>query len=396
MKKLMIIGADRTQVPVYKAAKRLGCETYAISIDGNYPGFDYADHKVLQNIKDYEGVADIAEKLEADGALTTSLDMALPAVGAACDRRGLPGISLKSAIASTNKNEMKKMLTAAGVKTAAFHKVSSRDELDEAVRDIGYPLVIKAVDLSASRGVNIVFDESTLDEAFDRTMEATRKDYCIAEKFLKGYECSATAFVAGGKVIFVLPTGDMRWGENDELPIGHYVPLDDSKEVLKSIETEVTKGIKALGLNNCAVNVDIMICDGEAYILEMTGRFGGNGMLDLTAIYYGQDMHEWLVKTALGDAEDIIAFDAEGCVHTACICEMLFSETAGTITELYVDGQDDEMTDIIIFAKPGDTRGAFSGPKDYYGQILARGADLDECRVNLEKAKKRVHIKVEP
>ena len=226
-------------------------------------------------------------------------------------------------------------------------------------------------------------------------MEATKKDYCIAETYLKGYEASATAFVAGGKVIFVLPTGDMRWGPNDELPIGHYVPLDDSEEVLKSIEEEVTKGIRALGLDNCAVNVDVMICNGQAYILEMTGRFGGNGMLDLTAIYYGQDMHDWLVKTALGEAEDIIAFDANGCEHTACICEMLFSETAGTITELYVDEEDDDKVDISIFAKPGDTRGDFSGPKDYYGQILARGADLDECRANLERAKKRVHITVE-
>ena len=124
----MIIGADRTQVPLYKAAKKFGCETYAISIDGNYPGFDYADHKVIQNIKDYEAVADIAEKLEADGALTASLDMALPAVGAACDRRGLTGISLKSAVASTNKNKMKEALIAGGVKTAAFRRVSNRDD----------------------------------------------------------------------------------------------------------------------------------------------------------------------------------------------------------------------------------------------------------------------------
>ena len=395
MKKLMIIGADRSQVPLYKAAKNYDCETYAVSIDGDYPGFEYADHKVIQNIKDYEDVADIAERIGADGALTASLDMALPAVGAACDRRGLTGISLKSAIASTNKSEMKKAFTEAGVNTASFRKVSSRAELDEAVEAIGYPLVIKAVDLSASRGVNIVFEADGLEDAYKGTMEATKKDYCIVEKYLRGYECSASAFVADGKVIFVLPTGDMRYGENDELPVGHYVPLDDSGEVLASIEEQVTKGIHALGLNNCAVNVDIMICGGEAYILEMAARFGGNGMLDLTSIYYGQNMHDWLIKTAIGEPGDILDFDAKAGPHTPCICSMLFSETPGTITELYADGEDDDKATVILFAKPGDKRGVFSGPKDYYGQILARGADLEECRRNLEEAKKRIHITVE-
>ena len=43
MKKLMIMGASIYQVPLIKAAKRMGIHTIAVSIPGNYPGFAVAD-----------------------------------------------------------------------------------------------------------------------------------------------------------------------------------------------------------------------------------------------------------------------------------------------------------------------------------------------------------------
>ena len=43
MKKLMILGAAASQVPLISAAKRLGYETIVTSIPGDYPGFTYAD-----------------------------------------------------------------------------------------------------------------------------------------------------------------------------------------------------------------------------------------------------------------------------------------------------------------------------------------------------------------
>ena len=43
MKKLMILGAAASQVPLISAAKRLGYKTIVTSIPGDYPGFTYAD-----------------------------------------------------------------------------------------------------------------------------------------------------------------------------------------------------------------------------------------------------------------------------------------------------------------------------------------------------------------
>ena len=56
MKKLMILGASYTQIPLYEAAKRLGVRTIAASIPGEYPGFGIADETAFADIADPEAV----------------------------------------------------------------------------------------------------------------------------------------------------------------------------------------------------------------------------------------------------------------------------------------------------------------------------------------------------
>ena len=43
MKKLMILGASYSQLPLYKAAADLGIATVAVSTPGDWPGFQLAD-----------------------------------------------------------------------------------------------------------------------------------------------------------------------------------------------------------------------------------------------------------------------------------------------------------------------------------------------------------------
>ena len=42
-KTIMILGAGRGQVGLYKAARELGHRSVAVSIPGDYPGFAFAD-----------------------------------------------------------------------------------------------------------------------------------------------------------------------------------------------------------------------------------------------------------------------------------------------------------------------------------------------------------------
>ena len=396
MKKVMILGAGRGQVGLYKAAKKLGYEAIAVSIDGDYPAFPLADRIYYLNLYDAEGIARLAEEIGADGVVTACLEIGLPAVGAACDRNHLPGISYQTALTSTDKLLMKEALMKGGVRTARFCRVASEKDLEKAKSELDFPLITKAVDLSGTRGIHIAFQEEDLLPCYRRTMEATGKDYCVVEEYLEGYECSATSMIADGKVVFVLPTGDLRYGENDEVPIGHYLPYEDSGDILQQIEEEVTKAIYAIGLDNCAVNVDIMICRGKAYILELTGRIGANCMPELTSIYYGFDIHEMIVETSVGNFGMAETFRERPVPGTACIGKMILSEKEGKIRKISIDEPDPEHVEQIwMFASEGSEIRKFTNPKDCIGQIIVKGDDLEQCARIADETVAGIHIELE-
>ena len=61
-KRLMILGASYSQIPLIAAAKRLGVTTLAASIPGNYRGFDEADEKIYVDITDPQAVLEKARE----------------------------------------------------------------------------------------------------------------------------------------------------------------------------------------------------------------------------------------------------------------------------------------------------------------------------------------------
>ena len=248
MKTIMILGAGRGQVGLYKAAKAMGHKSVAVSIKGDYPGFALADEIDYTDITDAEAVLEAAKRHGADAVVSACVDITIPAVGYVCDKMGLCGISHEAAVTSTNKMLMKKAFEKAGVRTARFVELYKGEDPAEKSSHLRKPLIVKAVDLCGSKGINIVMDGMSLEDAVSATMSETNLDYCIIEEYLDGYEFSATSFIVDGKVLFNLPMGDVRYGKNDEIPAGHYLPFEGDAEIIEDTITQMTNGIYALGL----------------------------------------------------------------------------------------------------------------------------------------------------
>ena len=68
-------------------------------------------------------------------------------------------------------------------------------------------------------------------------------------------ELDTKYIVYNNEVLFVMPHGDETYMSHTAVPVGHYVPLDCDENIYKQTEEAVKNAIKALGLNNCAVNV---------------------------------------------------------------------------------------------------------------------------------------------
>lgn len=107
MKKIVILGASIYQVPLIKAAKRMGLYTIVASIPGEYPGFVLADKPYYINTTDKEAILAMAQQEKIDGICTTGTDVAVSTIGYVCEHMGLTGLSEAAAVRATDKAQMK-------------------------------------------------------------------------------------------------------------------------------------------------------------------------------------------------------------------------------------------------------------------------------------------------
>lgn len=128
MRKLMILGAGISQVPLIKTAKEMGLYVVLLSRQGNYPGFSLADKVYYEDTTDVDKIVEIAQIEQIDGICTTGTDVAVKSIGKVVDVLGLSGLSYESSQLSTNKWEMKKAFMDHGVRTSKFIKVESKEE----------------------------------------------------------------------------------------------------------------------------------------------------------------------------------------------------------------------------------------------------------------------------
>ncbi len=394
MKKILILGAGIYQVPLIKTAKRLGIYTIVASIPGDYPGFELADKVYYENTTDYAKILSIARREKIDGIITTGTDVAVITIGRVCDTLGLPGLGFKSAEIATDKLLMKSCYEKYGVRTARYRKIAFDDEAYAGkLRDLEFPVMFKSVDSSGSRGISKVNSPDEFEKARDNVLENTRSNYFIVEEFIDGEEFGAQSFVKDGEVQCILPHGDYVFKGYTCVPVGHFAPYALSPEVEDDTRHQLRMAIKAMGLDNCAINADFILHDGKTYVLEIGGRSGATCLAELVSIYYGYDYYEKILLTALGEDVDFGSSEAEGVPNASML---LMSDRDGVIVSQTNSNPDDpDIVDIQFDYAPGHKVHKFRVGPHRIGHVITKGKSLDDAVSLLHKALDNIDIVVE-
>lgn len=391
----MILGAGRGQTDLIRAVAKYGYNPLVTSVQGNYPGLKMGYDVCLGDISSPNQICQLAKENNIVGIATACLDTGVPALGYTCDQLKLSGLKERAATISGNKLLMKEAFMDAQVNTAKFVKVSSREELLSAVEKLEFPVIVKAIDLQGSRGISIVRSIDNIYQAFDYTMQETREDYCIIEEFLEGYEFGAQAFVAAGEVLFVLPCGDITYQANTNIPVGHYAPLELENDILKQVEEQARKAIEAIGLDNCAVNIDFILKDNKVYVIELTGRIGANCLPQITSIYYGIDIYKMIIDMAVG-VNPKKYFVENKKEATASYALMLYAEKSGVLKKIVNNNcESEDIEEITFFVESGDEVRKFNNSRDCIGQIVIKGKNLEYCKHRMDEVLNNIEFVLE-
>lgn len=313
----------------------MGLCTIVSSIPGEYPGFGLADKVYYINTVNQEEILEAAQAEGIDGICTSGTDVAVATIGYVCEKMGLAGLSARAARAATDKALMKEAFLRGGVAAADFRKVYSLEEARLAARRIGYPVVVKRVDSSGSRGIMLVSGEEQLAAAYENAAGLSRKKYVLIEEMLHGTEIGVDGVVQDGKLVFLAPHEKLVYHSGTvTMPVGHGFPYRGSEAQKREIELQVRRAVDALGLDNCSVNADVFVDGDRAWIIEMGGRTGATCIPELISLYYGFDFYEKILQNALGVRLDLRP-ERPG---VPCMAKLLMSPVDGVITAVDEEG----------------------------------------------------------
>lgn len=391
-KKIMILGGGVYQVPLIKAARRMGLYTIVVSIPGNYPGFQWADKVYHIDTRDKKAVLEAARKEEISGICTAGTDVAVVSMGYVCEQMGLSGLSGASAACVTEKGRMKDAFRKGNVSAARYRKVFTPEEALEAVQEIGLPMVIKRVDSSGSRGITIVNDIREIKPAFAYAIGGSRKDYVLAEELLTGKEIGVDGMIQNGRVVFLAPHEKFLYhGDRVTIPAGHGFPLHVSREQIDEIARQMQLAANAAGLDQCAFNADLMINGTSVSVIEMGGRVGATCIPELISLHYGFDFYEKIIQNALGVSVEFPRKKEK----IPCMAKLLMSPVDGKITfidEKMLCAMQKKGIEIALDYPPGHFVEKMENGTTRIGHVISRAESEKEFDEILEQVNQCIYI----
>lgn len=305
-KNIVIIGANDFQNQLILKAKELGYTTHAFAWQCGDIGERTADYFYPISIVEKERILQVCRAIRPVGVVSIASDLASITVNYVCEKLGLVGNGMDSAMAATNKHLMRLAFEKCGLPSCK--SVLTGGDVEAEARLIGYPLIIKPTDRSGSRGIFKVSSAEELGPAIELAMEHSFEKRVLMEEFIPGREYSIEYVSWEGEHTFLACTEKFTTGAPLFVENGHLQPAYHmTQELLERIQELVPRVLDCLGVRYGASHTELKIDEeGSIRLVEAGARMGGDCIgSDLVYISRGIDYVQAAVDIACGVAPDL-------------------------------------------------------------------------------------------
>ena len=305
MKKLAIIGASYLQAPLIIRANQLGFETHVFAWAANDVGETLAYHFYPISIIEKEEILQVCRKIQIDGICSIGSDLAVITVNYVAKEMNLIGNSLISTENSTNKSLMRRCFEENGDPSPRSICVDSAD--DERLEELSFPLIVKPVDRSGSRGIAKVLHDSELSAAIERAKSIGFLKKAVVEEFVEGHEYSVECISWEGKHELLAITQKYTTGSPGFVETAHMEPALITEDLRDRITGVVFHALESLEIQYGASHSELKVTpSGEIVLIEIGARMGGDVIgSDLVQLSTGIDFVKAVIQVAVGQKPDI-------------------------------------------------------------------------------------------
>ncbi|MEW6473951.1 MAG: ATP-grasp domain-containing protein [Actinomycetota bacterium] len=414
---LLLLPSGTYKAPDFlDAARRLDVDVVVASETEQTLADAMGDRALVVDLSDPSGsartITALAARLPLDAVLAVD-DQGLLIAALAARELGLPANDPEAVRRTRDKAAMRAALDAAPVRPPvdaggpppllqpAFRVVAQDGDVVAAAEEVGWPVVVKPVSLSASRGVIRADDPAGVARAVARVRAILDGDGhpgeepLLIEQYVPGDEVAVEALLRGGglEVLAIFDKPDPLTGPYFEETI-YVTPSRLPAGIQEAIGRSVAAAAAAIGLSEGPVHAELRIDpEGRPWTLELAARTIGGLCARTLRFAAGVTLEELVLRHALGLPVD------PRRERPAAGVMMLPIPRAGRLVAVH--GQEearavDHITALEISIPPGGRVRPLPEGDRYLGFLFARASTPAEVEDALRTAHAHLDIEIEP
>lgn len=387
------MGGMRISCEIVRKAQEMGL--YTIVADyyptEKSPAKAIADKAIEVSVTDVDAVLQVIKEEQVDGVFVGFNDMLLPYYADICAKAGLPCYGTKEQFETLiAKDKYKALCRQFGVPTIPEYSIDDED--------IHYPVLVKPVDSSGSRGITICHNRQELEEAVETGKQASKTGKVLIERYMDGREVTVFwTFQNGNYYLSALGNRHVKHNQGKDvipLPVGYTFPSVFLPKYRAEVEENCKRMFHHLGIKDGMMFMQCKVENGTCYVYDLGFRLTGSLEYKILERVCGYNPLEMMIAFALtgkmGEGEESIAAKAvpefkAPAFNVSCLC------APGTIKS--ITGVEEvkffkEVEDVVIAHAPGET--ITEQMKGLLAQITVRALGSVEKKEDLLPVMQRI------
>ena len=266
---------DYATVHCVKALQKMGYEAIVINSNPETVSTDFSiSDKLYFEPLTLEDVLNVCDLEKPEGVIIqfggqTSINLA-----AGLEEHGVK--ILGTSVADLNRAEDRELFDQVvkelGLKQPQGITTTTHDGVIEAVKQLGYPVLVRPSYVLGGKAMEIVYTEAELEDYLNNHVDIASSHPILVDDYLDGRECDVDAICDGETVLI---PGIMEHIEHAGVHSGDSMAVYPAQTFTPDIKQKIADVTKKLALKlNChgIMNLQLIERDGEIYIIEVNPR----------------------------------------------------------------------------------------------------------------------------
>lgn len=363
--------------------------------------FRYADDVIETETNDLQKLIKSVSHVRFDGVITVC-DYYIETVCEVAKAYNVPCPFSGNVKTVCQKHLMRQALDRAGLSNPKYKIVYNLEDAKKAAQEIGYPLVLKPVDLASSAFVKLIQTSSELQQAYHdlenfplNFRDQERERALLIEEYICGEELSVETVSNNGEITVVGITDKSVTGSPYFIENGHMFPAKLEEDAKEKISDYVRNVLLATGYDHGIAHTEIKLTKDGPKVVEINPRTAGNYIVELIEYVTGVNMLKAFVSLALGQQPAVTVTDTG--VSSAAIM-FIVPDRGGKIKQIRGADTLKENPSIIRYRIEDCEGESIQKPIDnacYLGHFITRDYEGFNARMFAESALGRLEVEFE-